>query len=123
MSNAEIPRIDDMPTSVLKGVGEDVRVFIHEYDAAMGPALRSSHEMVNGVVQDIFLHEGIKPNRDLELLLVLAARIAVGKLVTTDSFRIEYGGNWLENNPREIVEVNLRPEETPVRDADISSHR
>jgi hypothetical protein len=120
MSNAEIPQIRDLPASVLAGVGEGVQVFFHEEDLSSSvPTLRSSHEMVNDVVTDMFRREGVRPNRDLELLCILAARIAVAKLASSSGFRVEFG-DWKERNPHEIIEVKLRAERPTVRDAEVT---
>lgn len=122
MASAEIPQIRNLPDSVLADVGENVQVYIHDNDPSFGPVQRSSHEMVRDVVSDMFAREGVRPNRDLETLCVLAARIAVAKLAASPGFTIEVGGNWMERNPHEVIDVTLRPDTTPAREAAVTVH-
>ncbi len=119
MPSAEIPQIRGLPESVLAAVGESVQVFIHGDDPSIGPVQHSSHEMVREVVEDMFIREGVRPNRDLETLCVLAARIAVAKLAASPGFTVELGGSWMERNPREVIDVKLRPDAPLVREAEV----
>jgi hypothetical protein len=118
MSSAELPEIRDLPSSVLMAVGEEVRVYIHDDDSSIGPVQRSSDEMVRDLVHEMLEREGLGPNRKLELLCALAARTAVGKLAASSGFTIEYGGNWMKRDAREVVEVRLRTAHTPARKAE-----
>lgn len=111
MAHAEIPRIQNLPDAVLQGVGEHVQVFLRVDDPSMGPIRRSSHEMVRDVVSDMFMKQGVTPNHDLEVLCVLAARIAVGKIATSNGFDIEFG-DYIEP-PHKIVRVDLGRKEAP----------
>ncbi len=120
MPSAEFPRIKNLPDSALAGIGESVEVLIHRNDPSFGPVLQSSHEMVRDVVDEMFTREGVPRNGELITLCVLAARIAVGKLATSDGFRIEFGGDWRQSNPHKIIDVSLRPAETPIEQAEVS---
>lgn len=121
MTHAEIPEIRDLPKTVLAGVGEGLQVLIHDTDPDIGPIVRPSHEMVNDVVDDLFRREGVPHNRDLEILCIAAARIAVAKLAASSGFRIEFG-DYMERSPREIIDVRLRPEDAPIRQADVTAN-
>ncbi|HSX44304.1 MAG TPA: hypothetical protein VLE69_03345 [Candidatus Saccharimonadales bacterium] len=110
-----------MSESFLAGAGEAVRVLIHHNDQAFGTTQYSSHEMVNSVVEEMFVREGIEQNHALAQLCVLAARIAVAKLASSPGFTIELGGDLLSRNPREIIYVKLRPDSPVVREAEVTT--
>lgn len=120
MPNADIPEIRNLPEVVLAGVGEGLHVYIHDNDPSSG-AVHSSHEMVTRVVDDLFMRERIPRNSNLERLCMAAARIAVAKLAASPGFRIEFG-DWTDNNPRQIIDVKLRPDIASIVDAEVTTH-
>ena len=119
MSTAEVPEIRSIPAAVLQGVGQEVQVFIHEEDPQIGPVRRSSHDIVSNTIEDVFRREGIPYNRDLELLCVVVARTAIGKLVTSQGFDIEFGVFY--EPPTHATRVELRPSTPTVHQADVTN--
>lgn len=119
MSRAEVPEINDLPTAVLTGVGQETRVWIHSTNERNGrPDRRAAHDMIRDVIEDVFASQGVPNNQDLEKLCVLVARTTIGKLVTSQGFDVEFGPY---GEPHKIVQVELRPQETIVEQAEVTS--
>lgn len=122
MAYEQIPEIRDLPASELAVTGQSVHVGVHYEHPQLGPCQQSSDELIRDSVDEMFRQEGISPSRDLNRLCALAARISVAKLVLSEGFTVEIGGDRLSGrNPREVIEVNLRQKDSVSRTAEVKS--
>jgi hypothetical protein len=117
MSNVSIPEID-LPTSVSAVVGENVKVNYYKTVEDIGKMSVSSYDIVEQVIGDVFRNENIHPDRNLEMLCHLIGRSVIKKLATMPGLLIEFGGSP-GIPPREIIDVNLRPAQTVLREAEV----
>ncbi len=116
MGNIEIPYIDNFPDAVTAGIGQEVHIFVIHVETGAKVVSESSNHMIGEIIDDVFLKQRIPDNPELARLCALVARVAVGRLATSQGFEVRYG-NY--RAPREVVDVELRPLQTEFRQAEV----
>jgi hypothetical protein len=98
-------------------VGQLVDVSVHTTGLDSRPIAESSDQLVAEATREVLKHLGLESDPSLTRVCDLVARVAIGKLVTGEGFEVKHGRfpDYYER-----VEVQLRPTEPTVRQAQVT---